>query len=108
MRRFAALVASLLVAGAMAAGPVGAEPSEMCGGAPAKTGTDGASSASVCTPTGAVTIAYKGGTSGYIIADGDSGNADPSDGYIGASDKGVACSGEGDYNYDSDPHDCGQ
>jgi len=122
MRKFISLLAAVLVAGALAAGSATAEPSDRCDGAPAATGTDGDFSISVCVEgVGALTAAQKG-NGGYIVADGDSANADIHhclDGFIGlqadadnTDNTGPVASGDGEYSYpyssdeDIDPTTC--
>jgi len=80
-----------------------AEPSDACQTTPIADASGDPStggSASVCIPdTGAVTASGSTG-GGAVVADGDSGNANPLDGYIGvevSSDPGAVGACEGDY-----------
>lgn len=91
-KKFAMIFTGALAAGLFAvAAPAQADhtPSEQCGGDVVATGTDGENSASVCIEdVGAATASQQGENGGYIVADGDSGNAltDANhclDGYIG-------------------------
>jgi hypothetical protein len=108
MRKLSTIVVALFAAGLMAAAaPAGAESSKCAGGqvpGVVKTGTNGANSVAVCQGNGpikgSITAAYTGGTSGYIVVDGDSTNSDPSgnsDGYIGVDQSGPVCDANGDY-----------
>lgn len=84
MKRLLAGAAGLaLVGGAFVMPNATAEPSDACGGAPVAT-TD--SSVSVCITEGPVNgsgTAAQEGSGGYIVADGDSTNEAPLNGYIG-------------------------
>jgi len=104
MRKVFASLAAVVLGGALfLATPAAHAASERCKTTPvADTGTDGATSASVCGPGAfAVTVAVIG-TGGYIVADGDSTNQDPADGYIGVDTKSViVCSDQGDYKHSS-------
>lgn len=132
-KRFAIAFIGAMVAGLFAAAvPAQAShtPSEQCGGDVVATGTDGENSASVCIEgVGAATASQQGENGGYIVADGDPGNA-PSeanhclDGYIGVqvvdgqpepvASGGTSAGGDSDsYHYpdssegDPDPAACG-
>lgn len=79
-----------LVAGLALVLAVGAiaEPSDACGSADPVAVSQGTNSATVCVKTGAVngSITASGDPAvpnGYVVADGDSTNPDPLDGYLG-------------------------
>jgi hypothetical protein len=118
MRKFATMLLSFFVAGVLfGAAPVGAEPSDACGDAPAAAGE---SSVTVCVAgVGSLTAAQEG-SGGYVVADGDSANSaiNPClDGFAGvqvddAGNPGYAAESDGDYSYphsssgDPDPTEC--
>jgi len=98
LRKFiiTALVAGSCAAAGLVAAPAFAEPSGACAGGPGgvvtQPGAPGGTSGgiAVCVPgTGAVSAnGDAGGPSGSLVADGDSGNQAPANGYVGVHSDG--------------------
>ncbi len=114
MRRFRALFLAVFVGGALfAAMPAGADhtPSEACGAEPVVVGE---SSVTVCVADLGAATASMEDDGGYVVADGDEGNALTAispclDGYAGVQvvgeDASVVASGDGSYHYPGDASD---
>lgn len=100
--KIVAAVGLVIVIGTL---PAGADSGDCDDGQVPGVARIGSDSATACVDgVGSLTAARTEG-GGYVAADGDEGNPDPLDGYVAFSDRGVACSSQGAYDYGAD-HSC--
>lgn len=109
--RVRSLAAAAVVAAGMFAAPAGAEPSGSCAGGVGNAAVVDANGrrTAVCVTQGPVkgsfTVQGRGSTDGYVVADGDSTNPSPLDGYAGiqlagtSNQTGFVGSCSGDYTF---------
>src|SRR5687768_2593766 len=86
-KRLVVLAVGLFAAGAFTAGSATAEPSDACGSADPAAAVQTANGGIICLKTGVVNASVTADANpegeSYLVADGDSTNPDPLDGYIG-------------------------